>query len=226
MMRRVAGQDLSWQNTLLRITNMASIVILLVAIVLAIQTDADFFVTADQRGQRLLDQGEYSKAAETFADPYRQAEAYYRFGDFEKAASIYGGVPGAEAAYNQANALMMMGKYEDAIADYETSLKSRPNWEAAKFNREIAKGRAERLRFEGGDMTGGMLGADEIVFDQGRSAPDTDQTETVEGSVELSDEEMRMMWLRQVQTTPGDFLKAKFAYQLAAERENASPSDD
>ncbi|MEM9658160.1 MAG: hypothetical protein AAF961_07345, partial [Planctomycetota bacterium] len=34
----------------------------------------------------------------------------------------------------------------------------------------------------------------------------------------LSDEEVRQMWLRQVQTTPGEFLKAKFAYQNVARR--------
>jgi Ca-activated chloride channel family protein len=31
----------------------------------------------------------------------------------------------------------------------------------------------------------------------------------------MSDEEMRATWLRRVQTTPGDFLRAKFAYQTA-----------
>jgi Ca-activated chloride channel family protein len=32
---------------------------------------------------------------------------------------------------------------------------------------------------------------------------------------EVSDEELRATWLRRVQTTPGDFLRAKFAYQAA-----------
>ena len=31
----------------------------------------------------------------------------------------------------------------------------------------------------------------------------------------MSDEELRAVWLRQVQTKPADFLAAKFAYQQA-----------
>jgi Ca-activated chloride channel homolog len=33
----------------------------------------------------------------------------------------------------------------------------------------------------------------------------------------MSDAELRATWLRQVQTTPGDFLRAKFAYQASQE---------
>ena len=32
----------------------------------------------------------------------------------------------------------------------------------------------------------------------------------------LSDEQLQEMWMRRVQTTPGDFLALKFAYQLQA----------
>ena len=31
----------------------------------------------------------------------------------------------------------------------------------------------------------------------------------------LSDSEMQAIWLKQVQTRPGDFLRSKFAYQVA-----------
>jgi Ca-activated chloride channel family protein len=39
----------------------------------------------------------------------------------------------------------------------------------------------------------------------------------------LSDEDLRATWLRRVQTTPGDFLRAKFAYQAAHEQAPATP---
>ena len=70
------------------------------------------------------------------------------------------------------------------------------------------------LKQEGGDMTGGMLGADEIVFTTGDSPPSTGEEQTEGGQV-LSDTEIRALWLRQVQTKPADFLAAKFAYQHA-----------
>ena len=71
-------------------------------------------------------------------------------------------------------------------------------------------GRAERVKREGGEMTGGQLGADEITFSDSKS--DSGDRETVE-STEISEQELRGIWLRQVQTTPGEFLKVKFAYQ-------------
>jgi Ca-activated chloride channel homolog len=54
-----------------------------------------------------------------------------------------------------------------------------------------------------------------IVFDLKKSEDKTGQPrEMAEGK--LSDEQMRALWLRRVQTTPGDFLRAKFAYQTAS----------
>lgn len=203
---------------------MASAAILLGALVMAVQQDTDFFITPDQRGQQLVDKHQYAEAAQTFADSCRQAVAAYRAADFRRAESIFGGLPGAEAAFNQANALVMLGKYEDAIAQYDRALELRPAWPAAEANREIAAARAARLDFEGGDMTGGQLGADDIVFDPATPSSGGTETETVVGQ-ELSDEELRGMWLRQVQTTPSDFLRAKFAYQRAVQDKDGDASD-
>ena len=212
-------------DTLARWAAIATIIVLLFSFASWLELRSNFFVTADQRGQRLMDDGEFEKAAETFDDPFRQGIAYFQAGDFESAASVFGGLPGAEAAYNQGNAWVMLGKYDNAIAQFDLALAERPEWRAAQTNRDLAAARAERLKFEGGDMTGGMLGADEIVFDQGKNDSDTDQTETVQGHKPLSDEELRTMWLRQVQTTPSDFLKAKFAYQLAADQQSEQGND-
>ena len=57
------------------------------------------------------------------------------------------------------------------------------------------------------------LGADEIVFDRNKKSGGQD-TETEE-TQPLNDSAMQAMWLRRVQTRPADFLRAKFAYQLA-----------
>ena len=98
-------------------------------------------------------------------NPRWQGAAWLEAGEFKKAASLFAGLPRAEDAYNHGNSLVMLGKYEEAAARYERALELRPGWVEAEQNRAIALGRAERMRSEGGDMTGGMLGADEIVFD-------------------------------------------------------------
>ena len=63
--------------------------------------------------------------------------------------------------------------------------------------------------------TGGQLEADAIVFDnRAKNASQTQEVDMGEGD-KLSDEELRALWLRRVQTKPADFLRAKFSYQLS-----------
>ena len=57
------------------------------------------------------------------------------------------------------------------------------------------------------------IGADEIKFDNKKKSEGQD-TET-QGDQPLSDSAMQALWLRRVQTKPAEFLKAKFAFQLA-----------
>jgi Ca-activated chloride channel family protein len=115
----------------------------------------------------------------------------------------------------------MQGLYGEAVELYDRALTLRPNWELAVTNRSIAAARAERLKKEGGDMTGGMLGADEISFEKGDKSGG--QTEEVDASEVQSPAEMRAIWLRQVKTKPADFLRAKFAYQLSMKKTPGEP---
>jgi Ca-activated chloride channel family protein len=171
-------------------------------------------LTPDQRAFRLFEAEDYEAAGEEFSDPMWRGVALYRQGEFEQAAGVFAGFDTPEAALNQGNALVFMGKYDEAVARYDRALELRPDWEPAVINREIAVARAAALEFEGGDMTGGMLGADEIVYSDTKSSP-SEQTEQTDGGRPLSDEELRTIWLRQVTTDPADFLRAKFAYQAA-----------
>jgi Ca-activated chloride channel homolog len=173
-----------------------------------------FLLSADQQAQRLLLHGDAPAAAKRFRHPAWQAAALYRAGDFKQAAGVYAGLPGAEAAYNQGNALLMSGSYEAAIARYDAALQQRPGWRAAEDNRTIARRRRDRIHHEGADMSGGMIGADKgFRFDQG--APQNQQ-ERPQMQESFAGDGMQDIWLRRVQTRPADFLRAKFAYQQAA----------
>jgi Ca-activated chloride channel family protein len=176
-------------------------------------------LTPDQRGQIRFNKAHYEPAAETFSDPMWRAAAWYRAGEFKKAAGIFAGSDTAEGAYNHGNALAMQGKYEAAIPRYERALFFRPDWQDAQINLAIARQSAEKLKRKGGEGTGGKLGADGIVFSKDPSKDRLGGDETVDGATEMSDAEMRAMWLRRVQTKPADFLKAKFAYQNAMQEE-------
>jgi len=180
--------------------------------------DGEFSVwTPNQQGHRLYEDADYARAAKRFVDPMWQGVALFRAGEFDKAASLFAGYDTAEAAFNHGNALVMQGKYEAAVERYARALELRQGWEDARVNREIALARAQALKKEGGDMTGGKIGADEIVFDKGKSSPAAGE-EQVTGGQEMPDAELRSIWLRQVQTRPADFLRAKFAQQYAARK--------
>ena len=181
----------------------------------------DFWLTPDQQGDRLLRRGEFAAAARRYRDPLRAGTALYRAGDFKAAAAMFGRLQTPAAHFNRGNALVMLGKYDEAIAAYDTALAAQPEWRAAEENRTIARVRAERLQQEGGDMTGGMLAADEIVFTSGKREGGG-QEETTEGGEALSDQALQALWLRRIETRPADFLRVKFAWQAQQEQ----PADD
>ncbi|MDB5487784.1 MAG: hypothetical protein JWQ58_1499 [Reyranella sp.] len=168
--------------------------------------------TPDQRGRRLMAQGQYGAAAEAFMDPMWQAVARFRGGDFKQAAQIFGGLDTAAAAYDQGNALVMLGKYDEAVARYDRALVLRSGWADAEANRTLARLRAERMIQKGGDLGDQREGADEIVYDRDGKRQGGQSTDVT--GAPMSDEAVRALWLKRVQTRPADFLKSRFAWQL------------
>lgn len=171
-----------------------------------------WWFTPDQQGQRLFRRGDFAAAAASFRDPAWQGAAWYRAGEFAHAATAFARGDGAEARFNQGNALLMHGDYAAAIAAYDRALELHPAWEPATRNRGIAVARARQVDVAAGETTGGMLGADRVVFDSGKQGSSQQTVETA-GGQGLSDQQIQALWLQRVQTRPADFLKAKFARQ-------------
>jgi Ca-activated chloride channel family protein len=173
-----------------------------------------FWRTADQQGDALAHDGKFDAAAKAYDDPWRIGWAQYRDGEFADAAQTFARVPGAIGAYNQGNAHLMHGQYDAAIASYDRALSFRPDWPDAVENRALAVARRDRIAAAAKDE--GLEGTDEkpddIVFDAKGDNP-KDKPIELSGGDALSDEALQATWLRRVQTTPGDFLRAKFAYQ-------------
>jgi len=188
----------------------------------------DWWLTTDQQGWRLFQQGQYLEAADVFETPEYRGAAFFRGGDFESAASVFGRLRSPEAAYNRGNSLLMLGRYDEAISAYEQALEARPDWKAAAENLAIASARKDRLKPPDDDAggTGGKMEADEIVFDDtGRVNKSGSETETG-GGQQMSDDEMRAVWLRGVQNDPAEFLRTRFSYQLYREQQGSEESGD
>ena len=189
---------------------------------------AEWWLTADQQGGRLMKEERFLEAAEVFEDPMRKGVAYFRGGDFESAAAVFGRIPSAAAAYNRGNSMVMLGNYDEAISSYRAALEARPQWREAQQNLAIAQARKERLAPPETDAggTGGQLGADEIVFDDSGRVDKAGSDVVTEGGESMSEDEMRAVWLRRVQNDPAEFLRTRFAYQLYRDEQRAGEGGD
>jgi Ca-activated chloride channel family protein len=171
--------------------------------------------TNDQKGYSLFLSSEYIDAANAFEDQFFKGASYYKAGEFEKAKAVYSMNSSKEGVYNLGNSQLMLGKYKEAIEAYEIALKIDPDFTWAKDNMNLAKARQAMLDVENdGEQGVGMLGADEIVYDnKGNKGEDV----TEEGGQQNTDSK-NTNWLDRIQTGPQDFLKHKFSYQYGMQK--------
>ncbi len=174
----------------------------------------------DQRGRLLLGQDRPAEAAQVFRDPLWRGVALFRSGSFKEAARAFAARDTADGAFDQGNALVMLGLYDDALKRYDRALALRPSWPEALNNREIARIRGERRKADGPPADQPDLKPDEVVFDKTKKGGDDT---TIQGNKAMSDEAVRALWLKRVQTNPADFLKAKFSYELSSLKAGAQP---
>lgn len=172
------------------------------------------FLTADQRGQWLMNRSHYDEAAQSFLDPLQRGVALFRAGRFKEAAAQFGGLDTPEAAFDQGNALVMLGLYDQAVGRYDRALALKPDWADAQANRELARLRAERMKSQGGEEGSTDIPPDEVVFDKTKTDHQDKTDEVPTEGPDMSDAAIRATWLKRVQTQPADFLRARFAYQL------------
>jgi Ca-activated chloride channel family protein len=182
----------------------------------------DLWATPDQWGAWRLARGENAAAAGAFLDPVWRGIALMRAGRFQEAADSFAQSDSATARYDSGNALVMLGQYPDAVAEYDKALVLRPAWPEALANRHLAQLRAESFaKLQGEQADEAHAPTDETYrFDRKREAPS--QSDAVAADA-MSDAAVRSLWLRRVATKPGDFLRARFGYQLAHPSPKAAP---
>mgnify|MGYP002636377667 CR=1 FL=1 len=179
----------------------------------------DAFWTSDQQARAWHEGGDPLRAASLYRDPVWKGIAFEDAGDLAQAAATFSRVDTAEGAFLLGNALARSQKLAAAAQAYTQALDLTPNFQEAKFNLDWVQGLLTlgEKEYEDFGGTGGQLEADEFVFDD-RAANAVGEMTIDEARVQgLSPEAIREMWMRRVQTTPGDFLRLKFAYQAQVE---------
>ena len=183
----------------------------------------NLWLTPDQQGRLAFDRGDYAAAKELFADPMWRGIAAYRAYDFLAAAESFRKLEGPAGRFALGNAEAQNHAYEKAIKAYDDVLAVQPNNDAARHNKAIVEAALEaqeekRRKKEEGETPPDEK-ADEMRVDQKQKGGKRIQVQaedlTTPGAAEA--------WMREVQTSPADFLRQKFAIQAAGAPQSSRP---
>jgi len=176
----------------------------------------DLWLTPDQQGRYYYEKGEYQKAAERYEDPMWKGLALVRAGDDEGALNAFALSDSAEAWYNQGNSLAHLGRYPEAVEAYQQALARRHLWREAQENLELVQSlipKAKEKNDEEEQEISPNLPPDQVKFDEKGKKGKRAQLQQKIDPAKLAD-----IWMRNIQTTPADFLRLRFAIQAAQER--------
>jgi len=171
---------------------------------------ASLWLTTSQQAQRYFDHGDYEQAAALFSDPLQRGIAFYAAENFDAAADLFSQVDTAAGAFDLGNTYCHLEKIPEAIKAYEQALTLDPNYPDAQFNLEFAQLLLPPKRPDDAPDDHASFDADEIRFDNTENKGVSDETEMTQ----LSDEQINELWMRRVQTTPADFLRVRFQYDI------------
>ncbi|MCL1051653.1 VWA domain-containing protein [Shewanella abyssi] len=95
--------------------------------------------TQNQQASSAYQAQQYEAAAAQFEQAQWQASARYKAGQFDEALAGFEQDSSANGLYNQGNALMQLGQYDEAEKRYQQALVQAPEMDAAKQNLDLAK---------------------------------------------------------------------------------------
>ena len=178
---------------------------------------ANLWLSPDQQGRWHFERGD-AGAAQAFSDPMWQGVACFRARDIDCATRSFARVGTADGDYNTGVAQAQAGRLDDALQAFERALSARPDWRAARENRDLIARILAETRDKASDEEAGEPSEapdDTKVDEQGKRGK--------RGQVEiekLGPDAIDKLWLRNVRTDPAEFLRARFAAE-ARDRANA-----
>ena len=174
----------------------------------------DLWLTHDQQGRYYYQKGKYQKAAEKFEDPLWKGLAFSHAGDYEDALNAFALIDTAEAWYNQGNALAHLEKYPEAMQAYQQALARRSPWPEAQDNLTLVASLILKTKPKDKNQQEQEIPPD-LPPDQIKFEKKGEQGKKTQ--IKMDPKKMAEIWMRNIQTTPADFLRRRFEVQAAKE---------
>jgi Ca-activated chloride channel homolog len=176
----------------------------------------DLWLTHDQQGRYYFEKGDYRRASERFDDPVWRGLALVRAGEYDNALNSFALSDSAEAWFNQGDALAHLGKYAEAVEAYQQALTRRHPWPEAQDNLALVQSLIPNTNHKAKDKEQQQEIPPDLPPDQMKF--DNKAKKGTKIQAQLDPKKMADIWMRNVQTTPADFLRRRFAIQAAQER--------
>ena len=215
----------------------------------------NLWLRRDQQAYDAMIDGDAVTAARLFADQQWRGSARYRSGDFSGAAGDFAQDPSLTGLYNQGNALARLGRYQDAISQYDQVLADDPNQEDAAFNKALLEKLLEQQQQQeqaeqqqqdqqqqqnqqpqGGESEEEQPSEDdsppqepEQQLEEPEDASESENADETseEDSSATRDEKQEALeqWLRRVPDDPGGLLRRKFQHETKQRLRNGDYSN-
>ncbi|HEY0468714.1 MAG TPA: tetratricopeptide repeat protein, partial [Polyangiaceae bacterium] len=190
---------------------------------------ADIWLTPDQQGRLLFEQGRYAEAAQRFSDPMWKGLSFYAEGKFADAAAAFAALESKQGLYNLGNAYAQGGKLAAALHAYNRALALAPTFRQARHNADLMR---ELIAAQQEDTD-----KDDLINKDPHQGPSDEKTKvsqdqlaqmipppSKQGEEQAGADETALSpaeeaaWLRHAESDPKQFLKRKLSLLAARER--------
>jgi Ca-activated chloride channel homolog len=168
----------------------------------------DLWLTPDQQGRYFFQRGQYEKAAERFDDPMWKGVSFARAEKYQEALDQFALVDSAESWFDQGDALAHLGKYPEAVNAFQQALAEKHPWPDAEDNLKLVQSLIPPPKKDEGDEEAPDVAPDKIQFDEKGK-----QGKKTQVQAQIDPAKMAEIWMRNIQTTPADFLRQRFEIQ-------------
>jgi len=169
----------------------------------------DLWLTPDQQGRYYFEKGAYTVAAQRFQDRMWKGIALSRSGQYASAIDQFAGSDSPQAWYNQGDALAHLQRFPEAAHAYEQALRAKPGWQDAEDNLKLVRSLIPPPKKD--DNNQEQAPAKEPGETQVEDKDDSGKKGTQR--FQMNSEKMADIWMRNIQTSPADFLRRRFAIQ-------------